>query len=86
MGTDIHMACEVRRNGKWELVRDKVFKNHWYDPDSNYSWAQEQYTYIPYDDRCYNLFAIRELDETRAERESVLTMIPTDNLMRIMPP
>lgn len=58
MGTDIHMACEVRRNGKWELVTDKVFKNSWYRPDSKYSWAQEEYTYIPYDSRCYNLFAI----------------------------
>jgi len=27
MGTDIHMACEVRRNGEWTLVTDKVFKN-----------------------------------------------------------
>lgn len=58
MGTDIHMACEVRRNGRWELVKDKVFKNHWYDPDSNYEWAKEQYTYIPYDSRNYNLFAM----------------------------
>ena len=58
MGTDIHMACEVKRNGKWELVTDKVFKNSWYRPDSEYSWEQEEYTYIPYDNRCYNLFAI----------------------------
>lgn len=58
MGTDIHMACEVRRNGKWELVKDRVFKNSWYRPDSKYSWAQEEYTNIPYDSRCYNLFAI----------------------------
>lgn len=58
MGTDIHMACEVRRNGKWELVKNKVFKNSWYRPDSEYSWAQEEYTNIPYDSRCYNLFAI----------------------------
>jgi hypothetical protein len=58
MGTDIHMACEVRRNGKWELVKDRVFKNPWYRPDSEYSWAQEEYTNIPYDNRCYNLFAI----------------------------
>ena len=58
MGTDIHMACEVRRNGKWELVTDKVFKNSWYRLDSEYSWEQEEYTNVPYDNRCYNLFAI----------------------------
>lgn len=58
MGTDIHMACEVRRNGKWELVKDKVFKNSWYVPDSKYSFQQDEFTYIPYDSRCYNLFAI----------------------------
>lgn len=58
MGTDIHMACEVKRNDKWELVTDKVFKNHWYEPNSEYRWAKEEYTNIPYDNRCYNLFAI----------------------------
>lgn len=58
MGTDIHMACEVRHDGKWELVTDKVFKNSWYRPDSEYSWAQEEYTNVPYDSRNYNLFAI----------------------------
>lgn len=58
MGTDIHMACEVRRNGKWELVTDKVFKNRWYNPDSESSWAKDEYTDVPYDCRCYNLFAI----------------------------
>lgn len=58
MGTDIHMACEVRRNGRWELVTDKVFKNSWYRPDSKYNWAQEEYTNVPYNRRCYNLFAI----------------------------
>ena len=58
MGTDIHMACEVRRNGKWELVKDRVFKNSWYNPDGKYEWQQNECTYIPYDLRCYNLFAI----------------------------
>lgn len=58
MGTDIHMVCEVRHNGKWKLVTDKVFKNSWYRPDSEFSWAQEEYTNVPYDNRCYNLFAI----------------------------
>ena len=58
MGTDIHMACEVRRNGKWELVTDRMFRNCWYRPDSEYSWAKEEYTNIPYSNRCYNLFAI----------------------------
>lgn len=28
MGTDIHMACEIRRNGKWELVKDKILEIH----------------------------------------------------------
>lgn len=58
MGTDIHMACEVRRNGKWGLVTDRVFKNPWYRPDSESSWAKEEYTNVPYDCRNYNLFAI----------------------------
>lgn len=58
MGTDIHMACEVRRNGKWELVKDKVFKNPWYRSNSKFSWAKEKYTNVPYDCRNYNLFAI----------------------------
>ena len=58
MGTDIHMACEVRRDGKWHLVTDKVFLNPWYDPNSTYTWCQEQYTNIPYDGRNYSLFAI----------------------------
>lgn len=58
MGTDIHMACEIRRNGKWELVKDKIFRNSWYDPNSELSICREKYTNIPYDCRCYNLFAI----------------------------
>ena len=58
MGTDIHMACEIKRNGKWELVRGKVFKNPWYRPGSEYRWEQEEYTNDPYDCRNYNLFAI----------------------------
>lgn len=35
------MACEVRRDGKWHLVTDKVFLNPWYDPNSTYTWYQE---------------------------------------------
>lgn len=60
MGSDIHMAAEVRKNGKWELVKDNVFKNSWYNPDSNseYFRNMEPLTNVPYDDRCYNLFAI----------------------------
>lgn len=58
MGTDIHMACEVRRNGKWGLMTDKVFRNTWYDPTSDFDWCKEELTNIPYDSRCYNLFAI----------------------------
>ena len=34
MGTDIHMACEVRRDEKLHLVTDKVFLNPWYDLNS----------------------------------------------------
>lgn len=68
MGTDIHMACEVRHNGKWELVKDKVFKNPWYKPNSEYSWEQKEYTNIPYDDRSYTLFAILADVRNREER------------------
>jgi hypothetical protein len=58
MGTDIHMACEVRRNGEWTLVTDKVFKNVWYSPNSHFSFDKEQYTCVPYDSRNYNMFAM----------------------------
>jgi hypothetical protein len=58
MGTDIHMACEIRLGDKWHLVTNSVFKNSWYRPNSQYSWEQQQFTNIPYDNRCYNLFAI----------------------------
>ncbi len=60
MGTDIHMAAEVRKNGKWELVRAKVFKNDWYEPNpaKQNKFNREKFTNIPYDDRNYNLFAM----------------------------
>lgn len=58
MSTDMQMYCEVRNNGKWNLVTDKVFKNKWYNPTSNSILCKEEFTNIPYDDRCYNLFAI----------------------------
>ncbi len=60
MGTDIHMAAEVRKNGKWELVTDKVFKNPWYQPDvsKQHDWSKDEFTSIPYDGRNYNLFAM----------------------------
>ena len=60
MGTDIHMAAEVRKNGKWTLVRDKVFKNSWYEPDPSKQrdYNRNEFTNIPYDERNYNLFAM----------------------------
>ena len=47
MGTDIHMAAEVRKNGKWELVTAKLFTG----------WGDEK-TNIPYEGRNYNLFSM----------------------------
>jgi hypothetical protein len=35
MGTDIHLICEVKENGKWRKNTDKVF------PNSNYHYLQE---------------------------------------------
>lgn len=58
MGTDIHMACEIYKNGKWNLVTENVFPNVWYDPTSKFDWAREQYTNVPFTMRSYDTFAI----------------------------
>lgn len=56
MGTDIHMFAEAREpGGPWRKV-GPVFKNQYYDPDSNY-WNHEK-TDHPYDGRNYDLYAI----------------------------
>lgn len=52
MGTDIHMACEVRKNGKWNLVTDKVFLRSWCLD------SEVEYTSVPFDIRSYDTFAI----------------------------
>ena len=58
MGTDITMIAEVRGNGKWEMVTEKVFKNPWYDPKSEYFKNQSKFTNVPFDIRNYNVFAM----------------------------
>lgn len=60
MGIDIHMGVEVRRNGAWKLIKEEVFKNYWYDPNSNMEYFRNMkpFTNIPYSNRNYDLFAI----------------------------
>ena len=62
MGTDIHMAAEVRKNGKWQLVTEGVFPyyKHKYDEKKN-KWENvlsEEKSFRPYTDRNYDLFAM----------------------------
>lgn len=62
MGTDIHMAAEVRKNGKWHLVTECVFPH--YDFDYNKEKGKLEFkvsdkkTFCPYDNRNYDLFAM----------------------------
>lgn len=49
MGTDIHMAAEVRKNNKWELVKQEVFP---------YPYEDGALTSCPYMARNYDLFAM----------------------------
>lgn len=58
MGTDIHMACEIRRDGKWCTLKERVFKNAWFREDSDYEPFTHEFTEVPYDSRCYNLFGM----------------------------
>lgn len=51
MGTDIHIIAEVRKDGVWQTILDKIFID----------WEGtkfERQTCVPYSDRNYNLFAI----------------------------
>ena len=51
MGTDIHMIAEVRKDGVWHTILDKVFVE----------WKGtkfEKETCVPYKDRNYNVFAM----------------------------
>lgn len=48
MGCDIHCYCEVRKNGKWEELKEKIFK----------SCYSEELSSDPYHGRNYDLFAI----------------------------
>ena len=63
MGTDIHMAAEVRENGKWRLVTECVFPHYDYfksDTEKG-KWElriSDERTFRPYDDRNYDLFAM----------------------------
>lgn len=58
MGTDIHMACEIRENGQWNTLKKRAFKNAWYKEDSDYEPFTHEFTEVPYNCRCYNLFGI----------------------------
>ena len=63
MGTDINMIAEVRRNGVWELSTAKVFKNPWYDQDSDKKWAMDEYVSKPDSSRNYDLLLfLQELE------------------------
>lgn len=48
MGVDIHIRAEVRKNGKWELVEEPVFKSNW----------DGRLTVKPFDGRDYKLFSV----------------------------
>lgn len=59
MGTDIHMLAERRIKGKWEMVKDRVFPNPYYDDGTDEDDNNNtRYTNVPYSNRNYDLFAI----------------------------
>ena len=62
MGTDIHMAAEVRKNGKWQLVTECVFPHYEYKYNKEKGeWdceISDRKTFDPYSDRNYDLFAM----------------------------
>lgn len=56
MGCDIHMYCEVRKDGKW--VQHTGFISSYYEEGHEY-WGKPEYltSVHPYEGRNYNLFA-----------------------------
>lgn len=51
MGTDIHMIAEIRKDGIWQTILDKIF----IDREGT---KFEEETCVPYSNRNYNLFGI----------------------------
>ena len=62
MGTDIHMAAEVRKNGKWQLVTESVFPHYEYKYNKEKcEWEEmlrKEKSFRPYFGRNYDLFAM----------------------------
>lgn len=62
MGTDIHMAAEVRKNGKWRLVTECIFPHYNFNYNKEKgeweSKISDKKTFCPYSNRNYDLFAM----------------------------
>lgn len=63
MGCDIHLFCEIKKDGEWKYS-GKIFKNPYFEPDKpneveedGFEWNAE-YTDEPYHGRNYDLFGI----------------------------